>query len=119
MDDLFQKRVYVASPLRSSTAEGRAANVARARRLCLLAMAHDGVAAFAPHGFYTEFLDDSDSTERELGIRAGQTWLELADELWCWTKNGISDGMREEIALAEALEIPVVMNPPCFEGVDA
>lgn len=113
------KRIYVASPLKSVTADGVEANIARARRLCLLAMKAHDVAPFAPHAFYTSFLDDSDIDERELGIWAGQMYLEVCNELWVYTKAGISKGMREEMDMAKELNIPVLVNPRCWESVDA
>lgn len=119
MDDLLMRRVFVASPLASTTKEGVQRNIHRARMLCLSAMKLEGVAAFAPHTMYPEFLDDSDTEDRELGKQAGQTWMETADEIWVFTKAGITGGMREEIELADALKIPVIYDPPCFEEVEA
>lgn len=117
-DDLFMRRVYVASPLAAGTPAGVRANAERARRLCLLAMKLEGVAAFAPHAFYTSFLDDAESDERELGKQAGMCWLESADEVWIWNRAGVSGGMKEEIEVANGLGIPVIVNPACFDGVD-
>ncbi len=113
------KRIYVASPLRSATPDGVEVNIARARRLCLLAMLNHDVAPFAPHAFYTEFLDDNNLEERELGIWAGQVFLDVCNEIWVYTKAGITGGMRSEIETAKELGIPVITNPPCWESVDA
>jgi hypothetical protein len=55
---------------------------------------------------YPNCLDDSDPKEREIGIRAGQEWISVCDELWQWGAT-VSEGMKAEIALAHELGIPV------------
>ena len=47
--------------------------------------------------------------EREIGIRTGLTFLDVCDEVWVYTGNGISPGMEHEIEYAETLGKPVVM----------
>lgn len=114
------KRVFICSPLSNPDPRVVQANIARAHRLAYLACTLGEVAAFAPHGFYTAFLDDSDPEEREIGLHAGQRFLEICDELWCWDRLGITGGMQEEITYAEMWDVKVVRNPKCWaEGVDA
>lgn len=120
----FLKRVYICSPLRGIPDPDpgiQALNVARnmgvAALLCLFA-SRDGVAPFAPHLFYTQFLDDARPNEREAGIRAGLSFLQSCAEMWVYTRLGISEGMKLEIIAANAMGIKVVFDPPCFGGID-
>lgn len=117
-DDIPVRRVYVVSPLAAPTNAGIKQNIARAQRLCYLAMAEKGVSAFASHAFYPLFLNDADAEERELGLQAGLDWLEAAEEIWVWSRAGITGGMKEELELAKKFAIPVVMDPECFREVD-
>lgn len=112
------KRVYVVSPLSANSPDLIQDNIERARRLCLLATYEDA-APFAPHAFYTEFLDDTNMDEREIGRMSGLAWLEVCDEVWVWTGRGISGGMREEIAAAKEKGITVIKDPKCWKAVDA
>jgi hypothetical protein len=117
------KRVYIASPLRGTPdpdPEVQALNVARnqavAALLCLFA-SKDGVAPFAPHLLYPLFLDDGLPADREAGIRSGLAFMEACEEVWVYTKLGISSGMEQEIMYAHANGIRVVMDPPCWGQV--
>jgi len=67
-----------------------------------------GCAPFAPHLLYTRFLDDAKTSEREAGITCGLTFMETCDEVWVFTGDGISDGMRREVDQARRLDKPVV-----------
>jgi hypothetical protein len=112
------RRVYIASPLSAPTQAERDANVALAKRLCHYATIIDGVAAFAPHAYFTIFLDDAVPEEREIGMDAGKAWLEAADELWVFTRRGISMGMAREIERAAREGTPVRWDPVCWAGVE-
>ena len=98
------RRVFVCSPYRGDVI----ANVALARRTCREVLAR-GDAPFAPHLLYPEFLDDADAAERDRGIGAGLVWLAVADEVL--VVGNPTDGMRREIAAAEALGLPVRQLP--------
>lgn len=98
------KRVFVCSPLRAreSNVLGTVTpqeNEAIARELCRRAI-HMGVAPFAPHAFYTTFLDDRIVIEREQGMRAGAQFLLACEEIWVFEFFGVSLGMQAEIQLA-------------------
>lgn len=117
------KRVYIASPLRGTPdpdPEVQALNVARnisvAALLCLFA-SKDGVAPFAPHLLYPQFLDDSTPADRVMGIRSGMSFLSTCEEMWVYTGLGISEGMRLEIIAANAMGVKVVFDPPCWGSV--
>ena len=86
------KRIYLCSRY----AGDRANNVAVAKWLCCQVI-EAGQAPFAPHLLYPRFLDDRDPTERELGIACGLTFMEVCDEVWLYSGNGLSSGMRREV----------------------
>ena len=90
-------------------------NIEVAKRLCLMAV-ESGLAPFAPHLLYTQFLDDSDPIQRELGISMGLRFMKTCDLVWVYTDEGISDGMRREIDCAYKLgkEVLTIREvPPC------
>ncbi len=83
------------------------ANVRNAERLCRRAV-EQGCAPFAPHLLFTRFLNDAAPEERNSGIECGLAFMEMCDEVWAYTGNGVSDGMRREIAHARDLGKPVI-----------
>lgn len=103
------KRIFIVSPLRGDYAR----NLALAKFLCKIAV-QDGFAPFAPHIFYTQFLDDGAAPERMQGIDAGLAWLRVAQEVWAYADNfeACSAGMKAEIRLAELIGVPVLYMPP-------
>jgi hypothetical protein len=66
-------------------------------------------APLASHLLYTQpgILDDAVAEERTLGIKAGLIWYEFAEAAVVYRDFGISSGMRQGIAVAEALGLPV------------
>jgi hypothetical protein len=56
-----------------------------------------GEAPFASHLFFTQVLDDGNTKERQLGIKAGFKWGEVADKTVVYTDLGISKGMQDGI----------------------
>ena len=64
-----------------------------------------GMIPIVPH-FYALVLDDSDPVQRELGLKAGQALLRMADELWCFGGR-VTPGMSDEIKLARRLNMKV------------
>ena len=82
-------------------------NVQVASALCRIAI-EAGCAPFAPHLLYTRFLDENDPEQRDLGISLGLRFMEACDEVWVFTADGISDGMRRELEHAKALGKPVI-----------
>lgn len=97
--------VFVCSPL-SGNVE---ANQELARGYCR-AVVNDGKNPFAPHLFYTQFLDETCSVERARGIELGARWLCLCDEVWVFGRSDFdscSPGMQFEIRVALENSIPV------------
>lgn len=97
------KRIFICSRYAGDTVH----NEAIAERLCRKVI-EAGHAPFAPHLLYPRFLSDHRREERELGVTCGLLWLAVCDELWAYTEEGVSDGMRRELAYAHARGIPVV-----------
>lgn len=97
--------IYVCSPLKGDIR----GNIARARDYCR-AVAGKGYIPFAPHVFFTQFLDENIPEERETGIRMGTQFIQRmnpqTDELWTFG-NTISAGMQAEIDEAANHGIPV------------
>ena len=96
------KRVFIVSPF-----GGSEYNRETAEWLCMIAIKEHGVAPFAAHLLYPQFLDESKSDERDLGIRAGLSWMTICDEVWVFADRGVSDGMKIEINTAEVLKKPI------------
>lgn len=98
-------RVAVISRLRAFERNGRLYsiddNIARAYDICLqLSLA--GLAPFAPHGFYTQFLDDRNPDERRAGMESGAAWIRQARVAVIDAEFDLSSGMMPEIELVAA-----------------
>lgn len=105
------KKVFICSPF---TPEGKTEeekdgnllkNIEEAHAACRFALS-EGCFPYAPHLYFTQFLNDEDPEEREMGIILGLTWLARCDEIWIFG-NKITEGMKREIDTAEKLEMPV------------
>jgi len=106
------RRVIVESPYAGDVARNMEyAN--DALRNCLTR----GEAPFASHVLYTTALDDSDPSERLLGIIAGLAWAATADATVVYMDLGISEGMRQGIAHAKGCFRPVEYRSlPAWSG---
>lgn len=101
-----KKVVYVASRVRGN----RQQNINDAKHYCRYSVLQ-GVLPIVPHLTYVGALNDEDPTERELGMSLGIELLQsgFIDELWAFVDNdGPSEGMKQEIRIAEDLSIPVL-----------
>lgn len=83
-------------------------NIRVALVLCRMAVEAD-LAPFAPHLLFTQFLDDTDPAQREIGISLGLRFMEVCDVVWVYLGEGVSDGMRREIEHARRLGKPIVL----------
>lgn len=83
-------------------------NVRVALALCRMAV-ESGLAPFAPHLLFTQFLDDTDPVQREAGITLGLRFMEVCDVVWVYVGEGVSDGMRRETEHARRLSKTVVL----------
>ena len=94
--DLPVRKVFVCSPYAGCVKE----NVHNARmysRFVFLC----GCMPITPHLMYPRFLEDKDIKERDAGIQMGLILLDFCNEIWVFGQR-ISNGMRREIAFAEA-----------------
>ena len=100
--------VYICSPYKPVTEnpkEELCSNILTAQAACRRAL-KEGYVPYASHLFFPAFLKEEIREEREAGLSAGLAMLEVASELWV-VKGRISEGMKQEIARAKELGIPV------------
>ena len=92
--------LYVCSPYRGEIRR----NKEYARELTRAAI-NSGFAPVTVHLYLTEVLDDNKPQERERGMIAGKKLLGRCSYILVGTRYGISEGMAEEIKLAEKMEL--------------
>jgi hypothetical protein len=92
------KRVFICSPY-AGDIEG---NTGIAKILCRLAI-DAGYAPFVPHLLYPQVLDEKNTIERALGISTGLNFMDCCDSVWAYIANGITEGMKLELAHAKYL----------------
>jgi hypothetical protein len=97
------KRVFICSPFAGEIER----NVEIAKKLCRMAM-EQGYAPFAPHLLYPRFVDDFNPDERAAGINCGLSFMQTCSEVWAFMGNGISKGMKKELAHAREINKPIV-----------
>jgi hypothetical protein len=96
--------VFVCSPLRGDYDY----NIKKAAKFCRWLALHRGVIPFAPHLYFTRFLDDTVVKERNIGISIGLDVMLCCCKVMVLTENDvISEGMRREIAFAEKMQKPI------------
>lgn len=110
------KRVYLESPYAGNVVR----NMAYLKR-CVLDCIKNNESAFASHGFFTHFLDDTKPEERALGIEAGLAWAHDAAKVVVYTDYGISNGMRDAIRVhgsyGRRIEYRQIGKNPAVAGV--
>ena len=97
----YRPLVYICSPFAGAIEY----NLSRARGYCRLAVSK-GYIPLAPHLHFPQFLDDSDSEQRKLGLFFALVLLGKCDEIWVFGRR-ISDGMAREIDVAKQRNIPL------------
>ena len=90
----YRPRVYVCSPYSVDTLK----NTENARRYSRFAF-EQGRIPIAPHLLFTQFLDDHNPIEREMGMYFGNVLMSLCREVWVFG-DIISPGMDAEIRRA-------------------
>lgn len=103
-------RTYICSPYRGDQTQDpglvRPVYEEYLRR-CFLDSLENAEAPFAPHGFYTLYLSDSDPRQRQVGLGCALSWLAAAELVATYVDYGRSEGMREDTLLALSLGLPV------------
>lgn len=97
------RRVFIVSPF-----GGKEYNREMALWLCQMAINEHGVAPFAAHLLYPQFLNEDTPGQRDLGILAGMSWQNVCDEVWVYADRGITEGMKQEIAQAKKRKKPIL-----------
>lgn len=97
----FRPIVYICSPYAGDVET----NVQKARRYCRFAV-DKGYIPIAPHLLFTQFLNDDNPKERQLGIFFGNAVMSKCSEVWVFGDR-ISDGMEAEIKRAKRKNYPL------------
>ena len=98
----MEEIVYVCSPLKGDIEK----NIKNAKSYCRFVY-EKGFIPYAPHLFFTQFMNDDNENERNDAITMGLQMLKCATELWVFTDSGISMGMAQEIEQAGREDMPV------------
>ena len=106
------KKVYICSPLKGDIEK----NKTKALLYCRFAY-EKGCNPFAPHVYYTQFLEDEIEQERTDGMRMGLEWMWAFQEIWVFG-SFITTGMAKEIELAKLLGIKVRYFNSDFDEVN-
>jgi len=106
-----KKLVFVSSP----ALENDRGSIEDARRYCNYVF-NCGAVPFAPQLFFPQFLEASDTEQRQAIIGAGFVVLAECDELWAFG-DWISETMRLEFKIADGLAIPMKFFNSACEGV--
>lgn len=92
-------KAYICSPYTGDIET----NIVRARAMCFIA-ARQGYNPFAPHLYYTQFLDDALPAQRKQGIQFGLEEIRQSERIFI--ADGLcSTGMAAEIKVARELGI--------------
>lgn len=97
----FRPIVYICSPYAGNVD----VNTESARRYCRFAV-DKGYIPIAPHLLFTQFLNDDNPKERQLGIFFGNAVMSKCSEVWVFGDR-ISDGMESEIKRAKWKNYPL------------
>ena len=102
------KLIYVCSPCRGNPPYKKkktSFNIWKAGNYCW-DIIDAGHIPIAPHYFYSDFLKDKIPEQRAKALEIGLRLLLMCDEVWVFGEI-ISEGMKDEIARAEELGIPI------------
>lgn len=95
-DKQENKKVFICSPYRGDVKH----NLEMVKKYCRKAVMENCI-PFAPHLYFTEFLDDNIESERSAGINAGLEILKMCDEVWVFADDKkLTEGMQEEVKFA-------------------
>ena len=109
----MKRLIYVCSPLRGNIRK----NLKAAAGYCKQVV-EKGFTPYCPHLFYSAFLDDTHTEDREAGIQMGLDFIRermdtRTDELWVFGPK-VSEGMVGEILTAQKVDIPIINRGPLF-----
>lgn len=107
-EDKCRKKAYVCSPFSADSKDGMLQNMRTARAYMFYALKNLNVNARAPHAYLPMLLCDNVPNERAIALKFGIELLERSDVLLV-CGNRISNGMKNEIANAAMLRMPIVV----------
>jgi len=88
------KRVMIESPFAAAGPAGLEMKE-EYLKACIYDSLSRGEAPFASHGFYTNYLKDTEPQERAQGIACGKAWAENADIIAFYVDQEMSPGMLD------------------------
>jgi hypothetical protein len=102
MKNKLEKLVVIESPFRGKGYHETELNILYAKA-CVHDCLNRGEYPYASHLFYTQngILDDKNPKERNLGIKGGLAWGNLAPKRVVYIDRGISRGMKKGISAAK------------------
>ena len=98
--------VYICSPFRAKNKDQLELHIEYAKELSRQWVLK-GFSVITPHLYYTNFLDDNDELQRELGLASARELILKCDFVVAGVEHGISDGMGAELNFAHKHNIPV------------
>lgn len=93
---------YICSPYRAKNEEQKQKHIEYAREL-MRGIFYCDLLPIVPHLLYPQVLDDNDKFERIMALNLCEEWIVKSDVIYVGNRYGISEGMKQEIALAEKL----------------
>lgn len=110
-----KKFVYICSPCRGDMEK----NIIKAQGYCREAVElYPDVVPIAPHVYCTQFLDDTNTDERAVGMEIGIALLDMCDEIWVYGIENPSEGMQREIEYATEHGITVRDATEIYKAVE-
>jgi hypothetical protein len=104
--DIWNNRIYIASPCRADTHYGILRNMIAARIYMFYTYIHFSGAPLAPHAYLPIFFDDDCTSDRTFVLELGKKILKDCDRLFvCGDR--LSDGMYSEIKIAAKCNMPI------------
>ena len=91
------QKIYICSPLRDNVEH----NIMRAREYCFEETVQ-GNLPIAPHIYFTQFMDDTNATQRNQAFEFNKELIKFCDKLHVYGEY-ISSGMQFEIEYAKSI----------------
>ena len=105
------KRVMIESPFAAYTPKDRE-KYDKYLEACFFDSLKREEAPFASHGFYTQWLDDNKSAEREQGMACGRAWADTAEIVAFYVDYGMSSGMLDMLDwVFQRIRDRVILSP--------
>ena len=120
--------VFVASPFKNPNPELKFRNLHYIKDFCHKISCENPIFVdknisiklipLAPHLYFTDFLNDDNDTEREMGIVAGLAWMEISECVFMLSDYDRSVGMAFESEAADKMNREVHNLYPVRDGWD-